>query len=670
MSGDAVEPSTFEEIAGTGKAKALFGGAGAWVELIEAVDWAATPLGAIETWPETLRAAVNLVVTAPLPMQLFVGPAMTVIYNEALLPFMEGKHPLAMGRPGRVVWAEAWEQVGEQLEMVLRSGQPQKFTAVCIPLFRSGVLEEMYWDYAYIPVYGPDGEVLGILNVAQNVTAAVRSREELRLAEAESRRILQSIGDAVIVTDVSARVARMNPVAEELTGWSEAQARGVPLAEVFSIVNESTREVVENPADKVKRLGTIVGLMNHTVLLQRDGGDVHIEDSAAPITGEDGSISGIVLIFRDIGERRRLERERQRVSLELKAILDAMPALVSFLDTDLRYVRVNRVYEEWFGKREDEMLGRTVDEVLGLEAAERVRAHLQAALAGNQQRLEYQMKTGDRERMLSVAYVPRRDEQGNVIGIVVQGHDITEQKKAEQALMQSEKLAVVGRLAASIAHEINNPLESVTNLLFLAREGTHDALLQQYLDTADRELRRVASITSQTLRFHRQSTRATAVNGVDLIENVVTLYQGRLVNARVRVEQMMRAHKPVLCFEGEIRQVLNNLIANGIDAMQGSGGRLLLRSTSGRDWQTGRLGVMLTVADTGPGMPREVVARAFEAFFTTKGIRGSGLGLWISKEILERHRGRLRLRTSEQAGRSFTVVRVFLPYEAAVREGF
>ncbi|HEU4634633.1 MAG TPA: ATP-binding protein [Edaphobacter sp.] len=242
-----------------------------------------------------------------------------------------------------------------------------------------------------------------------------------------------------------------------------------------------------------------------------------------------------------------------------------------------------------------------------------------------------------------------------------------EQAGTEKVLLQTEKLAAVGRLAASIAHEINNPLESVMNLLYLANGSDSVAEIRGYLEIADSELRRVAAITNQTLRFYRQSTEAREVTCDDLFESVLTIHHGRLKNARVIVEKRKRAKRAVRCFDGEIRQVLNNLVGNAIDAMSPKGGRLILRSRDGRDWKTDRKGIVLTVADTGTGISPQTLQRLFEAFYTTKGIGGTGLGLWVSEEIVSRHGGKLRVRSSQKEGRRGSVFTVFLPYNAVAR---
>jgi signal transduction histidine kinase len=270
------------------------------------------------------------------------------------------------------------------------------------------------------------------------------------------------------------------------------------------------------------------------------------------------------------------------------------------------------------------------------------------------------------QRFLDFVYQPRREADGTISGIIALGVDVTESKRAELALMQTEKLAAVGRLASSIAHEINNPLESVTNLLYLARETAWNPETREYLEIADRELRRVSVIANQTLRFHKQSSRPQWVSPHELIASTLSIYQGRLVNSNVDVEKRIRTVRTVLCFEGEIRQVLSNLIINAIDAMHPRGGRLLMRSREGTDWKTGRKGLILTVADTGSGMSLDTAARIFEPFFTTKEIGGTGLGLWVSHEIVERHGGALAVRSNQDPGRSGTVFTLFLPFQAVV----
>ena len=263
--------------------------------------------------------------------------------------------------------------------------------------------------------------------------------------------------------------------------------------------------------------------------------------------------------------------------------------------------------------------------------------------------------------------VPILNEDGEVREWFGMASDVTASKQAAAALIQNEKLAAMGRLAASIAHEVNNPLESVTNLIYLARATGNPEDSRTYLDMADRELRRAAAITSQTLRFYKQSTDPIEVSSEDLIEGVLGIHLGRIVNSRIRVEKRLAAPQSIRCFDGEIRQVLSNFVGNAIDAMHPLGGRLLVRSRQGRNWQTGLRGLVVTIADTGQGMSPQSLSKAFEAFYTTKGIGGTGLGLWVSKEIVDRHHGCIWLKSSQMEAHRGTVIQLFLPYEAASR---
>ncbi len=246
--------------------------------------------------------------------------------------------------------------------------------------------------------------------------------------------------------------------------------------------------------------------------------------------------------------------------------------------------------------------------------------------------------------------------------------DLTDQKRTEEVMRRTEKLAATGRLAASIAHEINNPLEAVTNCLFLIGSGQIDARSREYLRIAQQELDRVTHITTQTLRFYRQSTRPVESDVNELLDSVIALYEPRLRGYSVTIERRYRDVAPLHAYEGEIRQVLANFIGNAIDAMHRDGGRLVLRSASGRDPRTGAEGVYVTVADTGCGMDTATRIRIYEPFFSTKGTTGTGLGLWVSQTIIDKHGGRISIRSQVRQGPTGpggTVFRLFLPLQSS-----
>ena len=238
--------------------------------------------------------------------------------------------------------------------------------------------------------------------------------------------------------------------------------------------------------------------------------------------------------------------------------------------------------------------------------------------------------------------------------------------RAEQALIESERLAAVGRLAASISHEINGPLEAITNLLYLIEQDAHLSTESGvYVRLASRELDRVSAIAGQTLRFHRQAPHPRRIHADELLEPVLALHKAHLRHANIDVGIETGPHARIFCFEGDIRQVLNNLVSNAVEAMP-AGGRLRIRAQQCMDWRTGEHGARIAVADTGHGMSAEVVERIFSAFYTTKGINGSGLGLWISQGLVQKHGGCIRVR-SRMRHPSGTVFSFFLP-EGRVEE--
>jgi signal transduction histidine kinase len=238
---------------------------------------------------------------------------------------------------------------------------------------------------------------------------------------------------------------------------------------------------------------------------------------------------------------------------------------------------------------------------------------------------------------------------------------IDQYSRAQEALLRSEKLAVTGRLAASIAHEINNPLEAVTNLLFLMREESSSDRQKKYLAQAEQELARVAEITKQTLRFYREPSQPTATRVTTVLDSVLMLFGPRLVSSEIQVERNERAPSAtVLSSPGELRQVIANIVGNAIDAMR-TGGRLRIRIAQARQ------SVRLTMADSGMGIPKEVLPTIFEPFVTTKGETGTGLGLWVTAEIIKRNGWKIRVRSCRRPGHSGTTFSIVIPALASSR---
>ena len=385
---------------------------------------------------------------------------------------------------------------------------------------------------------------------------------------------------------------------------------------------------------------------------------------------------GIIIFFRDFTQEKlnhenlqRKNEETARQHAEIETIYRTAPIGLALFDLDeYHYLRLNDRQAAFFGLKPEQIVGRKLTEMAPIDGLKELFDQVARGEPVVNFPLEGKVITDppDEHRYWTVSYFPVYGKDGDIQAITAASLEITQQRKAELALVQSEKLAIVGRLASSIAHEINNPLESVTNLLYLAENADTLEQTRHYIRTAEIELRRASAITSQTLRFHKQSTSPQEINLAELADSVLSVYQGRIANANVHVDRFCRTTKRVHCFEGEIRQVLANLISNALDAMPG-GGTLSLRGRETTNWRNGEPGIAITIADTGTGMAPETLHRLFRPFFTTKGLTGTGLGLWVSKGIIDRHRGTLNVRSCQTPPHRGTVFTIFLPFDAVVR---
>jgi len=363
----------------------------------------------------------------------------------------------------------------------------------------------------------------------------------------------------------------------------------------------------------------------------------------------------------------------QRAGLsDTLSLLDSMlanaPIGLAFFDRHYRFVRVNQAFAGMTGVPLSRHLGRTLLEILPSPAAQELENTVMRVFTDEEPVRNLEL-SGLSERfntswtwLASVYPVRTTQQQVRWAGVIVL--DASERKRGEEALRKSEKLAATGRLATSIAHEINNPLEAITNLLFLLHNFCKlDPNAMKYVVMAEHEVQRIAEITQQTLRFYRQSTLPMRANMAELLDSVLNLYRGRMNSQNIQLERQFDETMDLFCFSGEIRQVFANLVGNAIDAM-GLGGRLVVRARRSRNWNDAeQVGVRFVVADTGSGMELEVQKRIFEAFFTTKEETGTGLGLWVSEEIIRKHKGIVHLRSRSMGGDKScgTVFQLFIP---------
>jgi PAS domain S-box-containing protein len=457
--------------------------------------------------------------------------------------------------------------------------------------------------------------------------------------------LLDSAGEGIWGIDLEGNCTFVNRMAVETFGFESEEMVG---NNMHSLVHHHYPDGryfpnSECPVFDVLRTNRAFRRLMDT-MFRKDGSSFVAEMSAQPVT-VDGIAVGVVVTFRDVTEMRQqqenlkksYELAEQRTA-ELDAVIESMPHGV-YVATREGNVRSNHQARTMSGDHFPKEL-HTLDRALaGASSTETV-------------------KTPDRWIHSVAAPILLN---GKIVGGVAVNTDVTQTRLQDEALRRSEKLAAVGQLASSIAHEINNPLESITNLLYLVRHSASMEEVQEYARIAQTELARVTEITLQTLRFHRQQSKPIEVDMEELLRTVMALYTGRLLVRDITIELGLKRSPRVLCLEGEIRQVVNNLVRNALDAMS-AGGKLRVRLHPETHGKTTRRGVRLTVADTGEGIRPDIASRLFEPFQTTKELTGTGLGLWVSKGIVEKHGGEIRTRTRRGVGHG-TVFAVWLPMD-------
>ena len=392
----------------------------------------------------------------------------------------------------------------------------------------------------------------------------------------------------------------------------------------------------------------------------------------ASVIAEREAAQGALQLVQELARRRELAEQALRSSEQrLSGIVNSAMDGIITVDRFQRIILFNSAAERIFRCPAAEAIGRSLDHFIPPRFREVHHRHVQyfgetgitTRSKGTPGAL-YGLRS-DGEEFPVEATISQAELDGQKLFTVIL-RDVTVRRQAEEALVKSEKLASAGRLAATIAHEINNPLAAVTNLLYLARAAEQlPEATRRHLELADAELQRVAHITKQTLGFYRDESAPVRFDPAELVDNVLELLQTRIEARKLTVERCYRGHLQVLGSAGEIRQVFSNVISNSIDALQ-PGGRLQIKVASSPNWRSpAHSGVRITVADTGHGIAPENLGRIFEPFFTTKKDAGTGLGLWVSRQIVDKHAGSIRLRSRTTPHPSGTVFSIFLPVATA-----
>jgi PAS domain S-box-containing protein len=333
-----------------------------------------------------------------------------------------------------------------------------------------------------------------------------------------------------------------------------------------------------------------------------------------------------------------------------QSTVDALPEYLVLLDTENKVVRCNRAFAALSGRSFNEVIGQD-----GMTILTHVLGDADFLMHTETSRYVAEQQHGQNWFLVTADAVMTGEQR---FGSIVVLTNITERKLAEETLRHTEKLAATGRLAQTIAHEINNPLEALTNLIYLSTHTDDQGQVQEFLKQATKELERVAKITKQILSFHRETKIAVVLDFQDMVQSVLGLYAVQMETKHITVDYKKGAPFNIHGFPGELRQVFANLIGNAIDASP-EGGCLYIRLR--KDSSHGVPGVVFTIHDQGPGIPKELRNRVLEPFFTTKELKGSGLGLWLANSLVTKHRGTLRFRSRRVSGGAGTCFRVFLP---------
>ena len=505
-----------------------------------------------------------------------------------------------------------------------------------------------------------------------------RAASRIRRSEEWLATTLTSIGDGVIATDARGAVRFLNPVAAALTGWSQQDARGRPLDEVFRVVSESDRTPAENPVTRVLREGHVVSLANHTLLVRRDGTDCPIEDSGAPIRGEDGQIVGVVLVFKDASQTRAAQRALQASEERLRLALEG--AQLGALDHD-RGTGQTVWNERLYAITGYPLHAPVTDAMLHLGTPDEEWQQVEDALRrANRERLPFQLE----HRIVRVndgavrwvssngRYLYDNEGRGNrFLGVV---RDITEERLLEQRVRDAQKLDALGTLAAGIAHDFNNILAVLRgNLAAIRGEIPVDHVLMPFLVDMANACDRAAALVRQILTFGRQHQAERAVIQLgDVVEEAVKLLRAT-IPAQVDIRtQLADSLPPVLIDRNQVHQIITNLGINSAHAIAPGAGVIEIQLDdiqvdtalvqSLPDLHEGRY-VRLRFSDSGSGIPKDIIDRIFEPFFTTKPPQsGTGLGLSVVRGILKNHDAAISVYSEPGKGTRF---HLYFPATAA-----
>jgi two-component system, cell cycle sensor histidine kinase and response regulator CckA len=505
--------------------------------------------------------------------------------------------------------------------------------------------------------------VEAVVTTFVDVTPLKDAQAALRDAERRFRLLLETTSDWVWEVDENFVYTYASPRVRDLLGYEPETVLGKAPWD-FMPPEEASR--VSKLAAGARESRQPFALLEN-INVHKSGRLVVLETSGAPFFDELGRFRGYRGIDRDISDRKRAENSLRASEAFLRSITDLVPSRISYVDRELRYRFVNGRYEEWFGRRREDIVGRHAREVLGDSLYERIQPHFQAALSGREVRYELDIGVGEgAPRHLSIVYVPHFGEHGEILGFFASLEDITERKRLEEQLRQSQKMEAVGVLAGGIAHDFNNLLTVINGYSRLALDqlDKNDPLRRNIEEVAQAGAR-AASLTQQLLAFSRKQMLQPKVLDLNACVAGLEMMLRRLIEERIDLRiDLDPSLACVRADPAQVEQIVMNLVVNARDAMP-EGGRLMIETRNVRlnvddcggqsRVQPGDY-VMLAVSDTGRGMDAETQRRIFEPFFTTKGVgRGTGLGLSTIYGIVEQSGGHISVDSEPGRGAKFKI---------------
>jgi PAS domain S-box-containing protein len=536
------------------------------------------------------------------------------------------------------------------------------------------------------PVRDNSGTIIGVAKIARDITDQKRLSRELAAQHEWFRVTLASIGDAVIASDPDGRVTFMNATAEALTGWRVAEASGRALADVFHIVNEKTRRAVDNPAALVMRSGHIVGLANHSLLIDRKGAEYPIADSAAPIRDAAGRILGVVLVFRDVTDERRAEEaiaeQREWFETTLESIGDAVIAT----DVQGRVVFMNPVAEHLTGWTVDDARGKFCTDVFNIvnedtrrtvdNPVTRVLAEGTIVGLANHTML---ISADGVERPIDDSGAPIRNRQGRIVGVVLVFRDVSERRRTElerrdaaaerDRLLEAERAARADAERAMVSHELRTPLNAILGWTqLLMKPGTGPDALARGLDVVSRNTRIQAQLISDLLDISRITSGKLRldINEVDLasvVGDAIDTVQRDADQKRIVLRRDLDSNlQPIAGDAGRLQQVIWNLLSNAVKFTPEGGSVVVRLRQNGSNME-------ISVSDTGVGIRSDFLPHIFDRFqqadrSITRRFGGLGIGLSIVKHLVELHGGTIRADSAGDGhGATFTVLLPSSAYE-------